>query len=89
MSVGVSNKETKKATFAGSTFNYGYQKSEIVLKILLDCTEKRLVITNSTSNQEEVYQNLPNLPLYPTLQNKGNGQVLVRYSLISDDTNAC
>ena len=52
MSVGVSNKETKKATFVGTTFNYGYQSSEIVLKVLLDCSEKRLVITNSVSNQE-------------------------------------
>jgi hypothetical protein len=37
MSIGVSNKEAKKAIFVGSTQNYGYQKSEIVIKILLDC----------------------------------------------------
>ena len=84
MSIGVSNKESKKAIFAGTTFNYGYQKNEIVLKILLDCNEKRLVIVNCTSNQEDVYQNLPNFPLFPTLQNKGNAQIMVRYSLISD-----
>lgn len=52
MSVGVSNKETKKATFVGTTFNYGYQKSETILKIILDCNEKKMIITNSSTNKE-------------------------------------
>jgi hypothetical protein len=50
--VGVSNKEAKKAVFAGTTLNYGFQKSEIVLKILLDLNEKRLSIVNCTTNKE-------------------------------------
>ena len=89
MSVGVTNKETKKVTFVGTTFNYGYQKSEIVLKVMLDCNDKKMTITNSSTNQEEVYQNLPNFPLFPTLQNKANGQILVRYNLASEETNSC
>lgn len=89
MSVGVSNKESKKAIFVGTTFNYGYQKSEIILKVLLDCYEKRLVIINSVTNKEEVYQNLPNFPLFPTIQNKGNGQIFIKYNLSTDDPNLC
>lgn len=73
----------------GTTLNYGFQKNEIILKILLDCNEKRLVIANCNQNQEEVYQNLPNLPIFPTIQNKGNGQILVRYNLMTDDINSC
>lgn len=73
----------------GTTLNYGYQKSEIILKVVLDCGERRLAIFNSTSNQEEVYQNLPNFPLFPTIQNKGSGQILVRYNLTTDDHNLC
>lgn len=56
---------------------------------MLDCYEKRLVIINSTTNKEEVYQNLPNFPLFPTIQNKGSGQILVKYNLSTDDPNFC
>lgn len=89
MSIGVSNKELKKAVFVGTTLNYGYQKLEIIIKVLLDCNEKRLVIHNSATNQEDIYQNLPNFPLFPTLQNKGNGQILIKYNLSTDDPNSC
>jgi hypothetical protein len=89
MSLGVSNKETKKAVFVGTTLNYGYQKSEIILKVLLDCNEKRLVIINSATNKEDVYQNLPNFPLFPTIQNKGSGQITIKYNLSTDDPNLC
>lgn len=73
----------------GTTLNYGFWKSEIILKVLLDCYEKRLIIINSTTNKEDVYQNLPNFPLFPTIQNKGSGQILVKYNLSTDDPNFC
>lgn len=71
----------------GSTFNYGYQKEEIVLKIVLDCTNKKLII--ESVNKKEVFQNLPSFPIFPSIQNKGNSQVLIKYSLMNDDKNLC
>lgn len=68
----------------GTTFNYGYQKHEIILKILLDCGDKKMIITNFTTNNEESYHNLPNYPILPTIQNKGSGQITIRYNLIND-----
>jgi hypothetical protein len=73
----------------GSTLNYGYQKDETVVKVILDCNERKLLISSSNSNQDEIYQNLPSFPLFPTIQNKGNNQVLVKYSLVNDDNTSC
>lgn len=87
MSVGVANKENKKAVFVGTTLNYGFNKDEILLRVYVNCAEKKMLIVNSTSTnqQEEIFQNLPVFPFYPTLINKGNSQATVRYSLVTDD----
>ena len=81
ISIGVSNKENKKPIFVGTTLNYGYhQKGVINVKAVLNCDENRLIISNSTGSQDEVFQNLPNYPIYPAIQNKGNSSVNVTYN---------
>ena len=80
ISMGISNKENKKPIFVGTTINYGYQKGIIFVKATLNCEENRLIISCSTNNQDEVFQNLPNYPVYPTIQNKGNSSVNIMYN---------
>ena len=59
-----------------------------MLKVLLDCGERRLVIACEGRGQE-VYNNLPAFPLFAAIQNKGNAQVVVRYNLTTDDPSLC
>lgn len=80
ISIGVANKEQKKPIFVGTTLNYGYQKALLTVRVVLNCDENRMSILSSTSNQEEVYQNLPYLPIYPALQNKGSHPVQIQCS---------
>lgn len=37
ITVGISNKEQKKPLFVGSTFNYGYQRDQIIVKLTVNC----------------------------------------------------
>ena len=43
-----------------------------------------MIITNMTNNSQEIYNNIPNYPIYPTIQNKGSGQLTIKYNLNND-----
>lgn len=66
----------------GSTLNYGYQKGIIIVKAMLNCEENKLIISSTSNNQDEVFQNLPNYPIYPTIMNKGNSSVNIVYNFL-------
>lgn len=68
----------------GCTFNYGYQKEDIQLKVLLDCNERKLTITNPETGVIEAFNNLPAFPIVAAITNKGNSQVLIKYCLSGD-----
>jgi len=53
ITVGISNKEQKKPLFVGSTFNYGYQRDQIIVKLTVNCEDQTMIITNSQNNQSE------------------------------------
>ena len=53
ITVGVTSKEQKKAIFVGSTFNYGYQREQIIVKIAVNCDQQTMTITSSQNNQAE------------------------------------
>lgn len=62
----------------GTTLNYGYQKAMLAVKVTLNCDENRMIISNSSGGQDEIYQNLPNFPIYPAIQNKGSNPVQIQ-----------
>lgn len=37
ISIGISNRESKKALFVGTTLNYGYQRENFKMRVLVDC----------------------------------------------------
>ena len=45
--------------FVGTTINYGYQRENLRLRVILDCDNNRLSITDMNKQQEETYQNIP------------------------------
>ena len=68
--------------------NYGYQRSAINIKVSLNCELNRLVISISNNsinpnNQDEVFQNLPSFPIFPSIVNKDNNVVQIQYNFIS------
>lgn len=49
---------------------------------MLNCEENKLILSSSTNSQDEVFQNLPNYPIHPTIMNKGNSAVNIVYNFL-------
>ena len=68
--LGVTNKTGKTYTVVGSTFNYGFNKTQCKFKLTLDFDKGTLTIISQTNPNGEVYSNLPPGPLFPAFQNR-------------------
>ena len=79
--MGISNKEQKKPFFVGSTFNYGYQRDQIIVKLMVNCEEQTMTISTPQNNNqsEEKFSILPAFPIFPAIQNKSNATIHIRY----------
>lgn len=64
----------------GSTFNYGYQRDQIVVRLMVNCEEQTLTIIAAQNNQsEEKFSIMTGFPIFPAIQNKSSATIHIRY----------
>jgi len=68
--IGVTNKVGKTYNIFGSLINYALNTESMIIKVFLDLEKRTMTIINGNNKDGEVFNNLPNGPLYPAFQNK-------------------